>query len=461
LESLIEEGISIVKEAGDEKWEFLKTHVLDTAGKEKIVFFAQPIETVTALARFLENVSGRSPALIVGGQGESERNAQVEMFRRLDGPQFLVSSRAGGEGINLQVARRLVHIDVPWNPMDMEQRVGRVHRFGSRETIIVDTLVVKDSREADAFRIAREKLKLITVTLVEKERFETVFSRVMCLLSQDELQSVMLNNLTSPMDAHDEQKLSAMVQEGFQIWKDFHHRFGQQQKSIQQQDPGLATWDTLVRFLEQYGGGDRQSGYQRQRFLRNAKSINRIEDEATVLRLSDGKSYVCGDYGESLIYAPDGAIAAKCGLNIKVVADALRKAAFPDAATGAGYLRWPSELPLPNEATSLPFGVVVLLRQTIRMDKKGGWTEQSNSLHCLVGGEGEFSEADKPAKKRLIEGLLAATIRKSSEDLPALTQAVTRTEEQWIERLRRPSEAELNSQIRHSVMPLFAAIITS
>ena len=206
---------------------------------------------------------------------------------------------------------------------------------------------------------------------------------------------------------------------------------------------------------------DRQPGYQSQRFLRNAKSINRIEDEATVLRLIDGKSYVCGDYGESLVYAPDGAIAAKCGLNIKVVADALRKAAFPDAATGAGYLRWPSELPLPNEAASLPFGVVVLLRQTIRMDKKGGWTEQSNSLHCLVGGDGEFSEADKPTEKRLIEGLLTATIRKSSENLPALTRAIARTEEQWVERLRRPSETELNSQIRHSVMPLFAAIITS
>ena len=44
--------------------------------------------------------------------------------------------------------------------LDMEQRVGRVHRFGSKETIIVDTVVVDDSREADAFRIARDKLKL-------------------------------------------------------------------------------------------------------------------------------------------------------------------------------------------------------------------------------------------------------------------------------------------------------------
>lgn len=126
-----------------------------------------------------------------------------------------ISSRAGGEGINLQVARRLVHIDVPWNPMDMEQRVGRVHRFGSRQTVIVDTVVVKDSREADAYRIAREKLRLITSTIVERDRFKSVFSRVMCLLPQDELQSVLLNEPVTPFDAGDENRLSEMIQEGF------------------------------------------------------------------------------------------------------------------------------------------------------------------------------------------------------------------------------------------------------
>ena len=462
LESLIEEGVAIVKTAGDEKWEFLKEHVLSAANDEKVVLFAQPIETVTALARFLETVTGRRPSLIVGGQSDIERNAEVDAFRRPDGPQFLVSSRAGGEGINLQVARRLIHIDVPWNPMDMEQRVGRIHRFGSRETIIVDTLVVKDSREADAFRIAREKLKLITMTLVEKERFETVFSRVMCLLSQDELQSVMLNDFAAPMNEHDEQMLSAMVQEGFKIWKAFHDRFGQQQKAIQSQPAGLATWDDLARFLEQYAGADRQTGYHRQRFQRELSSAKDLKDDADVLRLADGESYVCGDYGESLVYAPDGTIAPKCGLNITSVADALRKAAFPEGLVGAGYIRWPAGLSLPLDETALPLGVLILLRQTIRMDKKGGWIEQNSSLHCLIGNDGgEMAELNESAKKLLVRGLLTGVIRKSSEDLPSLAQALVRAEEEWIERLRRPTTVELESQLRHSVMPVFAAIVTS
>ena len=54
--------------------------------------------------------------------------------------------------------------------MDLEQRVGRVHRFGSRQTILVDTVVVKDSREAHAYRV-RQKLEMIASTLVERDRF--------------------------------------------------------------------------------------------------------------------------------------------------------------------------------------------------------------------------------------------------------------------------------------------------
>lgn len=64
--------------------------------------------------------------MIVGNQAEDERQREGDSFWRDDGPLYLVSSRAGGEGMNLQVARRLVHLDVPWNAMEMEQRVGRV-----------------------------------------------------------------------------------------------------------------------------------------------------------------------------------------------------------------------------------------------------------------------------------------------------------------------------------------------
>ena len=54
----------------------------------------------------------------------------MEAFWEPDGAQFLISTSAGGEGINLQCARILFNYDLPWNPMRVEQRIGRVHRLG-------------------------------------------------------------------------------------------------------------------------------------------------------------------------------------------------------------------------------------------------------------------------------------------------------------------------------------------
>jgi len=246
LEQLLTEGIAVLNTSGDEKWIRIQEELLAGIAGEKIVLFAQPIETVTALARYLEKTTRTRPALIIGGQSDAERKHEVDSFWRADGPQFLVSSRAGGEGINLQVARRLIHIDVPWNPMEMEQRVGRIHRFGSRETVIIDTVVVKDSREADAYATARQKLFLIASTLVDKRRFESVFARVMCLLPQDELLNILIAGHSSPLSPTDQYKIADLVQRGFQAWKVFHDEFGEQQKRIKHLTSGLTTWDDVV-----------------------------------------------------------------------------------------------------------------------------------------------------------------------------------------------------------------------
>src|ERR1700742_4394500 len=102
---LMKSRLTIVREAADQKWDLSYNKLLASAGTEKVVLFAQPIETVTALSRYLERKTKHRPALIIGGQSDQERQAEVDSFRKPDGPQFLVSSRAGGEGINLQVAR--------------------------------------------------------------------------------------------------------------------------------------------------------------------------------------------------------------------------------------------------------------------------------------------------------------------------------------------------------------------
>lgn len=460
LKQLLAEGVELVENAGDEKWEIITEKLLKPAENQKVVLFAQPIETVTSLARFLARRTGRRSALIIGGQSEAERKREVDVFWDPNGPQYLISSRAGGEGLNLQVARRLIHIDVPWNPMDLEQRVGRIHRFGSRETVIIDTVVVKDSREADAYRIARAKLSVIAATMVEKDRFESIFSRVMCLLPQDDLQSLLLNAPASPLNTQDEEKLSEMIHQGYQDWKTFHDRFGAEQGELARQNPGLLTWEDVIFFLEENGGAQRESGHQQQRFQREGRTINRIDEEATVLRLGDGRRYVCGDYGETLVFGPDQTLTPKLGMNLKPVADVIRKFAFPEQNCGAAYLRWPAAEATPDEL-SLPLGALVFLRQTLRADKTGGWLEQGTALRCYVIYAAKPVELEDEGKRLLLRGLFRSVIRKAAEPIEDLVQALISAEAELTERLRRPTEDELAAQIRHAVTPLFAGVITT
>jgi superfamily II DNA or RNA helicase len=457
LEKLLLQGVKLVQTAGEDKWRKIDEVLLTPIGSEKVVLFAQPIETVTALARYLEQKTGQRPTLIIGGQSDPEREQEVAQFWKPDGPQFLVSSRAGGEGINLQVAHRLIHVDVPWNPMDMEQRVGRIHRFGSRETVIVDTVVVKDSREADAYSTARQKLRLITETLVEKERFESVYSRVMALLPQEEFQGLLINNSVGPFNASDQNKLAELVQQGFHNWKAFHDQYSEQQKAIHNQPAGLATWNDLVGFLEKYAGATRQAGYNRQSFMHGQKGAQAIVSDATVLNLRDGQNYVASDYSDALVYGAEGLLTRKLGLNSQPVVETLQKYAF-DYPAGPAYLKLPGNPPIDEP---LPLGVLVFLRQTLQSGRHAAWQEVGMSLHIYMLRAGAFVELVDSEKADLLHGIFQATVTTHPDEIPEMTDSIIRAETELAENLRRPTEDEFTRQIRHAVMPVFAGIITT
>ncbi len=457
LAGLLEQGLEVLRRHGDAKWRLVRERLLDGLAGEKVVLFAQPVETVTAVARYLESAFGRSPAMILGGQSDGERRRQIESFRRINGPQFLVSSRAGGEGINLQVARRLVHLDVPWNPMELEQRVGRVHRFGSRRTILVDTVVVKDSREADAYRVARQRLELIASVLVQRDRFESVFARVMSLVPPEELQSVLIRDGMGPLTHDDQEQLAAMVQLGFDSWNSFHERFAEQQRRIRQQPAGLATWSDVEEFLRLYAKAQVEEGFRAQTFVRASNGIEATEEDAVVLRLVDGGRYACGDRAGTVVANTEGP-AKQLGLNLPLVAETLQRIALPTQDAGAAHIRWTSDEAPP---AALPFGVLILLRQTVRTDAQTGWLEQGCSLRFYVISDGVAVDAEGESKRRLIDGLLHGTIRNKPESADTIVAALAREEERLIADLARPNEDDRREGLRHAVLPLLAAVITS
>jgi len=460
LAGLLAEGIHLVRTAADEKWSTIRQQLLDPHGDEKVVLFAQPIETVMALANFLERAIGVRPALIVGGQKDAERDAEVASFWKANGPRFLVSSRAGGEGINLQVARRLVHVDVPWNPMDLEQRVGRVHRFGSRRTIVVDTVVVRDSREAHAYRVARQKLDLIARTLVPPERFDAVFSRVMGLVPPEELQDVLIQAAAGPLSDRDRDAIARMVQEGFETWKSFHERFAERQRQIRQQDPGLASWDDVARFLSEYGNVETRDGFKALRFTRSADRVDPVEQPVSVVSLGGPEQYVCGDVGGAPVFGPDGTPASQLGLNLPPVAEILRRLAFT-TSTGAAVVRLQDDNSGFGMDSQTSFGVLVFVRQTVRPDPRAGHVEVGASLATfVVTPDREPVSVEGQPRRELLYALHEATVARVKPD-PAdpVVAAICRHEKELADKLRRPSESEMQSRVRHAVTPLLAALI--
>jgi len=132
---------------------------------EKIVVFATYLGTVDLIAREVEQMfPGQGVAVLRGGD-HGAKVAAERRFRQKDGPRVLVCTAAGREGINLQFARILFNFDLPWNPMDVEQRIGRIHRYGQNHTAQVYNLVLSDTIEGRIFLLLDEKLTEIAKTV--------------------------------------------------------------------------------------------------------------------------------------------------------------------------------------------------------------------------------------------------------------------------------------------------------
>jgi superfamily II DNA or RNA helicase len=126
----------------------------------RAVVFTTSRETQTSIENYL-NSQGFSFALINGRTGD--KNIDTLRKFRADPPQVrvIVSTEAGAEGVNLQVANVLINFDLPWNPMVVEQRIGRVQRLGSKhEHVVIYNLVLADTFDEYIVGRLMEKLQM-------------------------------------------------------------------------------------------------------------------------------------------------------------------------------------------------------------------------------------------------------------------------------------------------------------
>ena len=160
---------------------------------EKLLIFTEYRSTQRYLEEALQKEYGEdSVYLIHGSMDFSERIQAIANFEA-DG-QFLISTEAGGEGINLQRhCHIMVNYDLPWNPMRLVQRVGRLYRYGQGKPVLVFNLNVKDTLDADILSTMYTRLDEIASTM----------SSVSDYYQPDALKEDILGNLASMLDIKD------------------------------------------------------------------------------------------------------------------------------------------------------------------------------------------------------------------------------------------------------------------
>ena len=185
---------ALIDSGRESKFETLREVVEDPRHTgEKWLVFTEHRDTADHLVRRLESLgfSGQV-GCIHGGLRWPEREEQVARFRRPGGARFLVATDAAGEGINLQFCRLMVNYDAPWNPARLEQRMGRIHRYGQRRDVRIVNLVAGSTHEGRVLEVLLEKLDAVRKAL----RSDKVFDVVGRLFENRSLRDYMAEALT-------------------------------------------------------------------------------------------------------------------------------------------------------------------------------------------------------------------------------------------------------------------------
>jgi len=125
--------------------------------EEKLIVFTEFKDTLLALQRKFEREWGFPVAVIHGGMSLQDRIEQERYFR--DHVQVLIGTDAAGEGINLQFCRLMVNFDLPWNPNKLEQRMGRIHRYGQKRDCFIFNMLYSETCEGHVLEKLLEKLE--------------------------------------------------------------------------------------------------------------------------------------------------------------------------------------------------------------------------------------------------------------------------------------------------------------
>ncbi len=171
--------------------------------EEKFIVFTEYRATQFYLQWYLQQ-HGISSVPFSGKFNKGKRDWMKQLFKTQ--AQVLVATEAGGEGINLQFCSRMINYDLPWNPMRLEQRIGRIHRFGQEQNVHIYNFAIKETIEDHIMKLLYEKIEIFRHAVGDlDEILEQIpggsFERqIQSIMNESESQGeidIKLNNLVS------------------------------------------------------------------------------------------------------------------------------------------------------------------------------------------------------------------------------------------------------------------------
>ncbi|MBN1318749.1 MAG: DEAD/DEAH box helicase family protein, partial [Anaerolineales bacterium] len=171
VERLLEQAGRVRTQENESKLNHLRDQVLANLDGRKLIIFTEFRDTLDFLVEKLQNW-GFTVGTIHGAMNMDARIEAEEAFRHQN--QIMVATEAAGEGINLQFCSLMVNYDIPWNPNRLEQRMGRIHRYGQDREVFIWNMISRDTREGQILDRIFEKLDRMRLALGSDRVFDII-----------------------------------------------------------------------------------------------------------------------------------------------------------------------------------------------------------------------------------------------------------------------------------------------
>jgi superfamily II DNA or RNA helicase len=174
LEQLLQQARAIIAQENEVKLRHFRRALRTLQEQDpgaKILIFTESRDTLDYLERRLRDW-GYRVCTIHGGMPLEARIEAEKTFK--NEAQVMVATEAAGEGINLQFCHLMINYDIPWNPNRLEQRMGRIHRYGQTREVTIFNLVAADTREGRVLNRLFEKLDEIRAALGSDRVFDVI-----------------------------------------------------------------------------------------------------------------------------------------------------------------------------------------------------------------------------------------------------------------------------------------------